>query len=293
MNIFIFTFLWACGDKSQTDTSSNTATDTSETTEDTGIDQDSGVESEEDSGQTESQDADGDGFSSSEDCDDNNPSAYPSAMEFPGDGIDQDCDGADTPLNEAGRPANNPSFDTESNGVPADWNSQTDSWAWQANEGEIFNASGATGQIFASHSGAGAVKIWGDYGSAIFGNGESAATQDFQPTSSWNAVDKTFWIDAWVMHHDTDALQNQAEFYVGVRCIKEFFGTSETIEESFSDAISATSATNEWTRLWTNVTCPADTSFVQSVLLFKQNDSGTQSEDYGAVFVDDVHFGTL
>ncbi|MBJ96310.1 MAG: hypothetical protein CMP23_17755 [Rickettsiales bacterium] len=40
-------------------------------------------------------DADGDGFDSSEDCDDNNPAVHPGAPEVADDGVDQDCNGDD------------------------------------------------------------------------------------------------------------------------------------------------------------------------------------------------------
>lgn len=41
------------------------------------------------------QDADHDGVPFPEDCDDNNPAVYPAAMDFIGDGIDQNCNGQD------------------------------------------------------------------------------------------------------------------------------------------------------------------------------------------------------
>ena len=45
------------------------------------------------SGHALAQDADGDGFDVSADCDDSNPSVFPGAIELPADGVDQSCDG--------------------------------------------------------------------------------------------------------------------------------------------------------------------------------------------------------
>ena len=40
-------------------------------------------------------DEDGDGWTTPEDCDDDDADVHPEATETPGDGVDRDCDGAD------------------------------------------------------------------------------------------------------------------------------------------------------------------------------------------------------
>ncbi|MDA0163529.1 MopE-related protein [Solirubrobacter ginsenosidimutans] len=46
-------------------------------------------------------DADGDTFAANVDCDDANPAIHPGAIDLPGNGVDEDCSGADTPKPEA------------------------------------------------------------------------------------------------------------------------------------------------------------------------------------------------
>lgn len=83
--------LIACGDKTTDDTGGDGAGADAGTGDDGGGDDggaggDDGVEA---------VDADGDGFDEGDDCDDEDADINPGAEDVPGDGIDQDCDGAD------------------------------------------------------------------------------------------------------------------------------------------------------------------------------------------------------
>ena len=301
MNMMLVVLILGCGDKTELDTafdaSESSTNNDSDTSDGSNLDSGDGDTADtddesSDNGET-SGDDDGDGYTDEDDCNDTDPYSHPGAMEFPGDGVDQDCDGIDPVLKNAGSMLDNPGFELEENGVPTDWSDLGDALLWQSDGSEIETLTGGTGEFFESFQDNGSLKIWGDYGADPFGNGESIVYQQFLPTTDWNPVNKIFWIDAWAMIHDSAPLENGAEFSIGIRCLNEFFGTRTVVAESFSSPLNKDSSSNEWRRTWAQVECPADTSLVQSILLFKQVQSGQDSSDNGAVYVDEVHFGTL
>lgn len=285
--------LLACGDKSETDT----ALDSNDQSIENGSEGNGSEGNGSNGGNGEggdnpgdpNEDMDGDGFIGADDCDDTDPYTYPGAKEFPGDGIDQDCDGSEPPLNEPGQPLANPSFDIQDGGTPTDWQAAGAGWAWQGEGTEIFNVNGGTGEIFSAHSGAGSLKLWGDYGNDTFADG---VYQEFVPSGGWLPANQKFWLDAWVLIHDTDPLQNDAKVVLGIRCLSEFFGTYTVEAEAYSVSLDTTAEINVWTRVWAQVECPVATSVVRPVILFGQS-GGANSQDHGAVFIDDVSFGTL
>lgn len=63
-------------------------------------------------------DADGDGTPASVDCDDASPKTHPGATDYPGDGVDLDCDGLDDPP-AVGPPAVGPPSVAPPSPVPA------------------------------------------------------------------------------------------------------------------------------------------------------------------------------
>ncbi len=69
---------------------------------DSATDSDSPWTDTDDSGRDTQQDndADGDGYGSQEDCDDEDPSVHPGATDILADGVDQDCSGSDASLDE-------------------------------------------------------------------------------------------------------------------------------------------------------------------------------------------------
>ncbi len=294
MNIFSMWMLVGCGEKSS-DTAVNLVADTAQVENDS-----SGVDTAEEQTHNpdtaldtgEGADADGDGFVESVDCNDTDSNTHPGAVDFPNDNQDQDCDGVDTALTPAGRSLSNPSFDNESDGVPTDWSDLGDGLAWQQNGAEIFTVNGGTGQTFNTHSGAGALKLWGDYGGNPYANGESIVYQQFLKTDAWDPAGQLFWMDAWVMIHDTDPLQNEATHHIGIRCFQEAMGTWTLLAEQVGPTFDSNSPTNSWMHVYASIECPLNTTVVQSIILFKQT-NGADSSDHGAVFVDDVQFGTL
>ena len=289
--------MWGCGDKSETDTaleSGDTVTDADTNTDGSsqGSDTDTDSSTGGDPDADPNVDADGDGVVGSEDCDDSDPYTYPDAMEFPGDGVDQNCDGVDPLLKEA-RPLNNPSFDLDDGGVPVDWDGFGDGYAWQQDGSEIVTPAGSTGQIFDARSGNGSLKIWGDYGTSPFGNGESIVSQEILPNGTWIWTETNFWVDGWVMVHDSNPLQADAAYSLGIRCVKEFYGSKSVVGEAFSTPVTTVDSTNTWMRVWSEIVCPGETSLLEVVVRFEQPTTGADSPDHGTVFVDDIAFGIV
>ena len=241
------------------------------------------------------EDADGDGYAESVDCDESNASIHPDAVDWPEDGVDQDCQNGDQTLVPAGRDLYNAAFDIQSDGMPVDWSDLGDALQWQEAGSEIVTVAGlATGLTFQGHSsGGGALKIWGDYGANFYGNGESLVYQQFLPVDVWEPANKVYWFDAWAWIDESEVLENQATFSIGIRCYRESMGAWTLLSEQKSVALTAESATNEWIHVWSKVECPDTTNVVRTFVLFQQNTIGTESLDHGAVYVDDAQFGVI
>lgn len=293
MTWILISALFACGDKNTIDTADSN-TDTNTGTEDSGENQTTDTETpiESNPGET-SNDDDGDDYPDEEDCDDTDPNTHPDAIDFPGDNIDQNCDGSEPALEDAGRPLANPNFEQTTNGQPSDWSDLGDALLWQEHGSEISNANGGTGITFSAFEGIGSLKLWGDYGADPYGRGESSVYQQFLSTDQWTPANHVFWIDAWAMIHDTDPLQNGAKFSIGIRCINDYAGTRTVVAESFSSSFISTSPTNLWTRLWASVECPSSTTMTQAIFLFQQSTPGPDSPDHGAVFIDAARMGVI
>jgi hypothetical protein len=237
----------------------------------------------------ETTDDDGDGLSEEQgDCNDSDNQIYQGAVDFPNDGIDQDCSGSDAILLDVLGGLLNPSFDDEdpnNPGIPNAWLNLGGAYSLQLDNANIFNINGDTGELFNSHTPEGAaLKLWGDYGNNTISSG-SHVYQEFAETTDWSPAGQIFWLDAWGYHHAIDPMLATSEASGWIKC----FDDSYTLDgESSTQKIEATTQQSSWRRLSTWVHCGLDTTVVQVVLSFHQTDINT---DHGVVYFDDIVFG--
>lgn len=283
------TTLIACGEK-EIDTGDTTAEPNLEdSSSDTQDDTDTS-ESSDDTNSNDTTDDDGDGFSGATgDCDDQNSEVYPGAIDFPNDGVDQDCQNGDFLITTVLDGLENANFDMEENGQPQGWSDLGDSLAWQGDDTNIFTINGDSEVVFDAHTdGGGSLKLWGDYGQNPLSQGEAVVYQQFLAKSDWSPAEQSFWVDAWFMTHDVDPLQGSASVGLMFRCFQEYNGTWTLLNEAMSEPLTTISLTNDWHHLYATVTCDASATILQVGMRFHQQDAST---DHGAVFVDDVTFG--
>ena len=232
-------------------------------------------------------DDDGDGISEDNgDCDDTNGQVYPGATDFPGDGIDQDCSGADATLTPVG--LLNGNMDSESGGYPTDWMNIGGSWGWQEHDSNIFIDGVDTGGFFGAHSPmGGAVKLWGAGAANPSNPGEAIVYQEFSTDANWSPAGKVFWLRAWGLHHNVDPLTGNASAYGVIRCLD---AAGAIQGDAVTQSINSQTQVESWRNLATWVQCNSMTETVQVMLMFHQTDFIV---DQGTVFFDDVDFNEV
>ena len=294
MVISFLVYALACGGKNLdtadiVDTAdTNTVTDTIDTTDTTDSNDTT------DTSGASQEDLDHDGYSQQDgDCDDTDPNIHPNAIDYPGDSMDEDCVGGAMSIVPVQGGLANPSFDAHTNGVPTDWSKLPVSpvaLAWQGNGDTVFTINGDTGEAFTTHGGDGSLKLWGDYDSNPLSPGESSVYQQFFKNASWSPANKQFWVDAWVYMHHADPLLATATVHTVFRCFSEYQGSWSLVSESYSDAVNSASPQDTWFRIHNTVTCDANSTIVQVLFVFGQQDTNT---DHGVLYIDDVQFGEI
>lgn len=136
-------------------------------------------------------DNDGDGYDDSVDCNDNDASVFPGAYDWPNDGIDQNCDGADAHDGDGDGYANDNSWTSDCN--DNDWNIHPGAFdaAYdgidQDCDGQDTNIDWFTGDLYVSDSGAsdGAQLGVRSYATTGFDAGLDAPQPPRGPDASW------------------------------------------------------------------------------------------------------------
>ena len=252
-------------------------------------------------------DNDSDGFTSDVDCDDDNADINPDAFDDPRNEIDEDCSTTAASLDITVFALQNAGFETAS-GATTDWGGELpESWGvvgetYRVTQLDTDNIYGDgdpptdSGSTFAAAEGSKYLKVWPNRGANIYGP-ESPVYQEFSAdnTGGVSPAEKTFFMAAQGMVHNSSLLKGLTEGVVWIKCFNDSY---ELQGDAQSVPLDAAATVDVWTDQYAVVTCGPDATRVQAVMslntpLEDLDGDGTAEEQQteGNIYYDDVVFG--